>query len=788
MSCTLKVSNAFGAKPEEVARMSKVIDDLKLLHANDVAAFRAAAMKAKTEAEKSALKHIKNNINTTATTLKNLEHIYQPGFFSKDKNKNRIPNPAEGILSLFEPTTRKVFGKFSPISYRTENNHRKLMAPFLQKLQEENLLGFARTRDNELEIIKRVWNYDPKFAKSNDPIDRIAHWIKALNEKSLRIQQEAGSTIEPHPNYVFGQTHDADKILLDSANWAQTILPLLDVEKTFGSTTIPVEKQMEILLGMSRDLESIQGLSNKTSTLSGGSRGLIFKGPEAFHAYNKEYGYSNLLSGLNRSTNSAARKAAFISVLGPDPKASLEQLKKLVADITGPLTQKENNVIDSSFLLSAGNGSSSVVTKPGWAKASTTVKVYKSAAMMAMLGKTAIRTIGDIADITMTHKVYGGRALPVAMAKSVIDMIKVLGVRSKDLESTLSIAIKGHSNLLADYDGMASDRNPLERGASYLANKFMMISGNDILTRHWRKVAAVGHMANFKKIVNTDPSTWNNFQKNTMEASGFSMADLNNLKTIAALDPEGDYTPANISIYGSQANIVPDKFPNTPKGKEAYLAELQNKLSGFYSHMVMTGSPRPTIKESRWSKKDLAQDDPERVVADIWSFLWSYSMRKTNIMAEAMRASSANGELFSYNGIKTAAQWSMASASVYYSTTKLLEFINKGEVDFNNEEKNRQDFINAIANSGVGGVAFDAMYQFAEPFNRRSGARVPMPIVQTASEAFKAIPEFLEKGEVSESRYRRLLKSVAPGQNLWYFDNEFRRSLLEIGLYDDNLQ
>lgn len=763
MSCLDRIKAKYPSLDDkELKRLAEVFDSYKAKYEGDMATFREMSKGAIDDFQTSAMAKQRARINDTPKMVRNVEHLFQENFKG---------DYVEAVLSLFEGTTRNVKGKWFNIDNIYQTNKTKMTNWYLHGLRNEGLLKFASDPKNADKIIDLFENYDPEFAKSEDPFKKIVHKTKQLNANLLKMMQDAGSTITGNDRYIFSQTHNHDLIMQDIDKWIEFTAERIDPVKSFGHGEWTPEQVSKALREMANNIEDFGGWGE--GNFMGGKRELYFLEGK-FKEYNAEYGYRSFVEGVASSIEVATKKSAIHEIFGSDPEKNLQNLIATIKSVKkGDPNLSDRNLrkIQDALDYYKNKGK-----RPGYGlnpKLYGLVQGVKSYETLRVLGMSGVTALNDFANVMVSQKLATGKSFPRAFVDTIVNFLATVPPSQKAYYSELlNVGLDELPKELFEFLGY----NPRNTGMFRVTHKFMILNGLDAVTSSTRKTAARVHAHDLTKTVNS--SKLNDWQKQSLDFIGLSEKDVANLRTISGKDL---VTPDAVRVNGPDADIVPDGFLNTAEGKRKYLNRLESKLASYYNNMVNYSSPKMGAKEQRQMFRYLPTNHPGRLAVEVLGFLQSTILKITNNQAELMRASNPKGELTNFSAVSMLAKTMVLMGTTKYAVDRLKEYMRTGEVDYGDDDKMVRDVGEALLNSGAGGIYVDFMSQVASPFRNQYGAKMPNPIIDHLSQVAQTL------AKPSEKKFQHLLRRSMPAQNLWFIDNELRRNFVEFRDIHDSL-
>ena len=247
------------------------------------------------------------------------------------------------LLAVLEGTTRPVPGArasvaATAIAYRARYMERLNLAlvrnPLVAKLVQGGDQGFARAVVVEMHELRE--GGQPGRTGNREAAELAKLYAEIADTARLDMNRH-GATIGKLDGWT-PQAHAFEKVVKVSADdWIGFILPRLDRERTFGGLSDEAARGVlrdiwtEIVTGVQRqkgaaDAGEKVGPANLANSLAR-ARALHFKDSAAWLSYAERFGGGNIHEAMIGHLNHAARSAAQLQRLGPNPEATLTRLR-----------------------------------------------------------------------------------------------------------------------------------------------------------------------------------------------------------------------------------------------------------------------------------------------------------------------------------------------------------------------------------------------------------------------------------------------------------------------------
>jgi hypothetical protein len=256
---------------------------------------------------------------------------------------DEFDDPALGIKALMGGTVKLYKKARLSIDAKGKALANKYLGRLVSDLDKEGLLYEFNSGRNDLDIARELWELRPDGdpgKTGNATAKKIAAVVHKYQTLAVDRQNNAGAWIKKLPGYIVRQSHDQIRIRRAGFEaWRDAILPLLDHEQTFGTADID-EFLRGAYLGLSSGMHlrfkgadesnymfGFTGPANVAKKVSK-QRMLHFKDADSWHAYNEQFGSSNLRESIIYGLEHSARNAALMEGLGTNPLAQLDTLLK----------------------------------------------------------------------------------------------------------------------------------------------------------------------------------------------------------------------------------------------------------------------------------------------------------------------------------------------------------------------------------------------------------------------------------------------------------------------------
>lgn len=199
------------------------------------------------------------------------------------------------------------------------------------------MLGDEKMLDDAVREMFELRDGGTPGITNNPDAQFLAKTFATYAELSRTDLNRLGGQIGKLDGWAGPQTHDPYKIsAIDAQQWIDEILPRLDIERTFGEMDMAdirahlQETYKTIISGKDNTITARRrgeyvGPANLARSL-GKHRSLHFRSADDWISYQRDYGFGNILTGMLTHQQRAARLAAQMQVLGPNPEIMINSL------------------------------------------------------------------------------------------------------------------------------------------------------------------------------------------------------------------------------------------------------------------------------------------------------------------------------------------------------------------------------------------------------------------------------------------------------------------------------
>ena len=516
-------------------------------------------------------------------------------------------DPAEGFKAILTES------KFLADSGRDSIQHRgaaisgKYKNYLHAKLNEMKNLKLFASGQIDKEIMTELGHlYEGKNMGSTKNPDAvgIAKTLFEMNNMGLRDQQAAGASVKFDPKYWAPQTHNPSSIRdAGFKTWADTILPRLDHEATFGKHAGDSKKIMEILgreykkakagfagvdtvIGGDDVEDMLKGTAYTRSfdTKLSSSRFFRFKNPVAAYEYNAKFGTGNLMETYLTDIDRTSKMVGAMQKFGSNPEASIQaDMDRMMAKFkkNGELEKADRLMRERKGIVDLFNQVMGKNNMPGQNEIAKIGSAIRTSMVLSKMMFSGIRSMGNVVPTMMALKTNTGENLLQVAHKTVsswVDSLPKSGRQEISREAGFFLD-DWHSNFIDSAIGTTNEYGLASRTATQMLKmnglKFFTDSARTAYARSMMRAIANNANTEFKKL---DPV----FQ-GSLRTAGIQAHDWEFMKLAVKDTPKGYKlaTPEALLELDPKMKEVRIAAANARMSPENYLADLQTKYSAF---------------------------------------------------------------------------------------------------------------------------------------------------------------------------------------------------------------
>ncbi len=711
----------------ELNTLREELEGIQEQYGTDLVEYKKQANRAAADFNYAKLIQAKSDLNTIIKTKNNIEHISQANFRG---------NPVEGVLSLYEGTTRNVKNKHMNIDAIYNTNKYDNQHLYLSKLDEKGFLTLMQNGELDKEIIDIYENiqWPDKNFKPHEIAAEIQELMAKANHKSLIDMQTAGSNILKDANFIIHNNINMERVAINDTGWKAAAKDSYDWERILGSEYVkavgrkvakggkaellPMEKDAIIDVAIQERLDSMYASSVQSSSLMGGRKKWVFKKGK-FHKYNQDWGPDGtLLSSSLYAIDVAAKKTAITKVLGNDFRKSHDLLKEHIKNVYPDVHKngKQMQRMDDALAYFTGVGNI-----PHKGKAQTLYNFTRGMNKihaLRLLNWTGITSLNDISNM-MVHSVAQEGLKGSTVFRPIYSVLMSVAKADRAVVADLTkTAINHQLRDMLEASGVGAAGGKVGLSSKALGVQ-MVINGTQAVTGAMRH----GYGAHIMDTLNTliDSHRGSKYYKQTLGAIGLDEADVDLLIKLKKESGETYYT----------SQLLKREFGVSEVRKQT----IGMKLDSYYHNAINAGSPIGGAKEARQLHKHLPQNEIYRSAWEAATLFKQTLLKSGNSFAEMVRASSSTGSANpltllknrELNPIRNAAVMIMYATMVGAVNQELKNMAKEAVTGKRKKPKSIPATVaSATMESGVLGIVGDIMLSLPSSEGRYSSGISPM--------------------------------------------------------------
>lgn len=293
---------------------------------------------------------IRQTLNSTAKTLKETTLLEKRNALINAQIEKKVlgymsnfKDPGEGLKAYLAGGVKDIKGIRDSIDARGRALTTKYLGQMIKELEADDLLEHFAAGKMDLDIARELWELPggKPGITNNLEAQKIASIINKFQNDLVNRQNQAGAFIKLMPGYIVRQSHNTISVRKAGFDtWKQTILPLLDQEKTFNGQDPDVFLR-EAYDGLSTgshiktktensntqaELSGFKGPGNLAKKVST-ERVLHFATAENWHQYNQAFGTRELRESIFLAFEMGSRNIALMEGLGTNPEIMIQRIQ-----------------------------------------------------------------------------------------------------------------------------------------------------------------------------------------------------------------------------------------------------------------------------------------------------------------------------------------------------------------------------------------------------------------------------------------------------------------------------
>lgn len=357
----------------------------------------------------------------------------------------------QAVLAVLEGTTRGVAGGRVSVAAAALAWRGRFLGDMMAAIERERphladrrALADKRLSDDTVREMHELRQGGTPGSTGNADAQFLARTYATFAELSRTDINRLGGGVGKLDGWAGPQVHDNFKLMAAGQDaWVAAILPRLDMDRTFPD--VEPARAVEILRSVYDTI--VTGVQPAASARERGEvtrpgsianrleahRVLHFKTPDDWIAYSDRFGLGNVLDAMWQHQEVAARTAAQMQVLGPNPElmigSLLESLRRRVRNADLPDKQKRKlaralTLEGHGTLGSAWAEMTGLTMTPASETAAAWGSGIRAVQSMAKLGGAVISSLSDLVSAAANMRFHGESFLG-ALGRQALDFVTV---------------------------------------------------------------------------------------------------------------------------------------------------------------------------------------------------------------------------------------------------------------------------------------------------------------------------------------------------------------------------
>jgi hypothetical protein len=703
---------------------------------------------------------------------------------------SNFKDPGEGLMAYLAGGIKDIKGIRDSIDARGRALFTKYLGQMIRELEKDDLIEHFASGKMDLDITREMWElpHGNIGVTKNVEAQKIAAIINKFQNDLVDRQNKAGAFIKLMPGYIVKQTHNVvslRKAGFDS--WKQTVLPLLDQEKTFQGSDVD-EFLKEAYGGLSTgshirthtensntvtDLSGFKGPANLAKKIST-ERVLHFKSGESWFEYNQAFGTRELREAVFLGFEMGSRNIALMEGLGTNPEAMFQRVRDSLRKQHGEDTKSLQSVNSHSLdnIMAELTGKTKV---PGGSI--TAARIGYGLRMINNLSKLGGAVVSSVTDIPFQAALlrYQGHGLLEGYYNSFHNLIRGRGnAEQKEISRLIGVGIEG---IVSDIASRFSAEDTLPGTMSKLQQRFFKLN----LMSWWNDSHKAGtglmisndlaHQSS-KAFAELRPELQRNLKQYNIDEKGWDLIR----ETKFAAESGTEYiTPDKISeIDLNRIKEVLDLPQGTSdsaviRAAENYRNTLETSLQTFLVDSADIAVPHPGAYEKALFNQGTQVGTPlgeaARYIAQFKSFPITVLRKGIGRMLYGQGADSLTEALFKGKGDMVGLAHLMVMSTIFGYIAMSAKDVLKGRTPRDYEDP--KTWKAAMLQGGGLGIYGDFILGEYSRHGNSFLATALGPTASTVEELFR-LKTAIQKGEDAGAKAMKLLIGNTPFINLFY--------------------
>jgi hypothetical protein len=715
-----------------------------------------------------------------------------------------FPTPGEGLHAFINGTSKiRPEGRFS-VHYQAESIKLAHVGQLINKLDEAGVLNDFAHNTNEQNVMREIWELTRENGQTGVTGDesavKIAEAVTDINSRLIDRQNRAGAYINKRKGYIMRQQHDPDAIRRAGGRglgkgskeasfevWKQFIMPLLDMQETFGGTTDAdfiddwLRKVHEgIVTGVhgrfnAGNINGSFGLVGSLAKRVSQPRILHFKDADAFYQYNQAFGLKNFRDSIISQIRADSHNIALMENFGPNPRAMFSRIKSELKheyrshpDDLKAIKSLDSHMLEASFKMVSGELdqiANPTIHSIGFALRALTT--------MGRLGGVTLSAIPDKAFLQLEASYQG-----ISNFKTLHEQFRLFKPKTAEERQRLRLMGAGLDGFLGSVASRFSLHDKRNGTLFKLQQKFFQLN----MMNAWNDAhkSGMAHLmaSNFGELADLDMPNLPDETKRLFLQYGISQREWNIIRK-AKVDYEGHsyITPDQISAQGVEK--IPDvsweelmsdyALKDSPNNRKRILDTIETKYRTMLADRIDIGVPTP----GNWERTVTSLGTQTgTIVGDVTRMLFHFKSFPITVYNKILRR-----EIYGH-GSESLREWLMSDRQGNFRMLQLIAVTTiggymsgvikdllKGRTP--KDPTKGKTILEAMQRGGGMGILGDFMFTEYDRSYRSFMNVMAGPVLGTASEAIGTTSQAIRGENVSMSAGKLALANT-PYINLFY--------------------
>ena len=704
----------------------------------------------------------------------------------------------EAIVASLVGTHKGVKGARVSVDIATATHEQHWIGEIVSRIEADAPHAMKLLRkdaDFRRDVVREMFEIeDAKVpATGNRAAFTLATILSDVNRRAWNRVRRAGADVGELKNWL-PQSHDPAKLIkTDATTWTKDILPLLDLEKSFGEIDIHTI-QNEILPGIYQKIVSdIKAPTGRVTSLERRHRELFFKDADSLLSYSDQYGNPDFMHSILSHLRENARTVATMETMGSNPQAFLSnwliiKQEKIWerTDITDAEKQalanklknidlaSPNDPVSIAFQIATGR-----VDTPHNPTFASIASNMRGIVCLAKLGGAAISSISDIPIAASRLRVQGK-----GLFESYLGMLGGLFEgKTPSQKKEIAYALgAGFDGLMGDVYTRFTPEDQFSGRMTKTLNNYFKLTGLTFMTERQRQTFSLmtsAHMAQRSKSAWTDLSER---YRHNLEIHGLDARLWAAVQTLEKKAADGrDYIIPQAARTLSDADV--DKYMGHEIAalKKSY-AETDSQAQ-FQGHLQAIREKGRTEIEDRLARYFVDETDYAVLRPDGRTRMWQTAgMKRGTVLGEALRF------MWQFKSFSLAFTQRVIGSHLYGGPNRSSDFgglaqivagcmlfgglaMTSKDISRGREPRdftNPNTWIAAFVQGGGAGIYGDFIFSTQNRFGQGIADTMIGPVIGTTFDLANMGLDALHGNPPSSARMLSIAKNNTPYMNLWF--------------------